>query len=109
VAPTFLSDSEDILASIAFTMVAFLLGGTLSKAKLSDNGKTILIVSLSIVMLTAMLVFLGLMAIGTSTHLALLLAGIATATAPAATQDAVHQIRAKGPVHQHVAGHCGCR
>ena len=78
-------------------MVAFLLGGTLSKAKLASNGKAILIVSLSVVILTATLVFLGLFAIGTSTLLALLLAGIATATAPAATQDAIRQIQAKGP------------
>ena len=94
--PTTLSNSYEFLASIALTMVAFLLGGALSKAKLSSNGKTIVIVSLSIVIMTAMLVFLGLMAIGTSTPLALLLAGIATATAPAATQDAVRQIHAKG-------------
>ena len=94
--PIALSNSYEFLASIALTMVAFLLGGALSTAKLSSNGKTILIVSLSIVILTAMLVFLGLIAIGTSTPLALLLAGIATATAPAATQDAVRQIHAKG-------------
>jgi Kef-type K+ transport system membrane component KefB len=94
--PITLSNSYEFLASIALTMVAFLLGGTLSKAKLSSNGKTIVIVSLSIVIMTAMLVFLGLIAIGTSTPLALLLAGIATATAPAATQDAVRQIHAKG-------------
>lgn len=95
--PKSLSNSYEFLASIALTMVAFLLGGTLSKAKLNTNGRTILIVSLSVVILTAMLVFLGMIAIGVSTQLALLLAGIATATAPAATQDAVRQIRAKGP------------
>lgn len=94
--PASLSNSYEFLASIALTMVAFLLGGTLTKAKLSNNGQAILAVSVSVVILTAMLVFLGLIAIGTSTLLALLLAGIATATAPAATRDAVRQIRAKG-------------
>jgi Kef-type K+ transport system membrane component KefB len=95
--PASLSSSYEFLASIALTMVAFLLGGTLTKAKLHRNGKTILIASMSVVGLTALLVFLGLVAIGTSTPLALLLAGVATATDPAATQDAVRQIRARGP------------
>lgn len=95
--PTALSNWYEFLASIALTMVAFLLGGALSQTKLRSNGKEILIVSLFVVLLTALLVCIGLIAIGTPTPLALLLAGIATATAPAATQDVVHQIRAKGP------------
>ena len=87
----------DFLASAALTMVAFLLGGKLSLATLRSHGKTILTVSATAVILTALVVGLGLVIIGTPVVMALLLAGIATATAPAATQDVVKQLRAAGP------------
>ena len=70
-------------------MVAFLIGGRLSLPELRSHGKTILAVSFVVVMLTTILVGLDLIAIGTPVILALLLAGIATATAPATTQDVV--------------------
>jgi Kef-type K+ transport system membrane component KefB len=87
----------DTLAIVALTMVAFLLGGKLSLETLRRNGKAILIVSLSVVTLTMVIVGAGLMAVGSSVIMALLLAGIATATAPAATQDVVKQTAAQGP------------
>ena len=102
--PTALSNWYEFLASIALTMVAFLLGGAITRAKLRNSGSEILIVSLSVVLLTALVMCIGLIAIGTPTPLALLLAGIATATAPAATQDAVRQIRAKGPFTDTILG-----
>lgn len=95
--PAALSDLYEFLASIALTMVAFLLGGALTRAKLSTKGRTIFIVSLTVVLLTGTLVFAGLVALGTPVLLALLLAATATATAPATTQDAVRQIGANGP------------
>jgi Kef-type K+ transport system membrane component KefB len=95
--PRGFEDWYQFIASVALTMVAFLLGGRLTLSALRSHGKTILAVSLAVVILTASLVGIGLMAIGTPVILALLLAGIATATAPAATQDVVRQARAKGP------------
>lgn len=95
--PKAFQDWYEFLASTALTMVALLLGGKLSLATLRSNGKTIFAVSIAVVTLTALLVGTGLIAIGTPVPLALLLAGIATATAPAATQDVVRQARAKGP------------
>lgn len=95
--PRAFQDWYEFIASVALTMVAFLLGGRLSLPALRKHGKTILMVSLTVVVLTAVIVGLGLIAIGTPIILALLLAGIATATAPAATQDVVRQARAKGP------------
>lgn len=95
--PTALQDWYEFLASAALTMVAFLLGGKLSLARLRSHGKIILALSLAVVALTALLVGIGLIALGTPLVIALLLAGIATATAPAATQDVVRQMRAKGP------------
>ena len=102
--PQAFQDWYEFLASVALTMVAFLLGGRLSLPELRSHGKTILAVSLVVVVLTAILVGLGLMAVGTPVILALLLAGIATATAPAATQDVVRQERAKGPFTETLLG-----
>lgn len=102
--PRALFDWYEFLASVALTMVAFLLGGRLSFEALHSHGKTILAVSLAVVVLTALLVGLGLIAIGTPVILALLLAGIATATAPAATQDVVRQVGGKGPFTETLLG-----
>jgi len=87
----------EFLATVALTMVAFLLGGRLSASGLKAHGKEILVTSLSVVIATTVIVGVGLSALGVSPVLALLLAGIATATAPAAIQDVVHQTDAKGP------------
>lgn len=78
-------------------MVAFLLGGQLSFTTLRIHGKVILSASLMVIISTAAVVGLGLIAIGLSVTMALLLAGISTATAPAATQDVGKQAGAKGP------------
>lgn len=85
------------LSSIALTMVAFLLGGKLSLPKLKAHGKAIVVISLTVVGVTTLVVALGLVLIGTPLIVALLLAGIATATAPAATQDVVRQTHSDGP------------
>jgi Kef-type K+ transport system membrane component KefB len=87
----------EFLAAAGLTMVAFLLGGALSLAKLQRLGKRILIISGTVVAVTIFSVGGGLIAFGVETHLALMLAGIATATDPAATQDVIRQTRAKGP------------
>ncbi len=95
--PRAFQDWYEFLASVALTMVAFLLGGKLSLAALRDHGKEILAISIAVVTVTALFVGIGLILIGTPVLIALLLAGIATSTAPAATQDVVRQNRAKGP------------
>ncbi len=87
----------DFLATVALTMVAFLLGGKLSLTALKENGRAILIVSLSVVVVTVLVVGAGLLMIGVPAMIAVLLAGTATATAPAATQDVIRQNRARGP------------
>ncbi len=92
------------LATAALTMVAFLIGGRLSLETLRSHGKLILSVSATAVTLTALIVGGGLLLLGTPLVLALLLAGIATATAPAATQDVVRQTRAKGPFTDSLLG-----
>jgi Kef-type K+ transport system membrane component KefB len=89
--PPAVSELYDFLAITALTMVAFLLGNSLTVATLRSRGLAILSVSLATVMITIALVFVGLVAIGLPPGLALLLGAIATATDPAATQDAIAQ------------------
>lgn len=81
----------DFLSVTALTMVAFLLGGELTRANLAAHGRTILAVSLSVVVVTWIMVAAGLWAMGTDPALAMIFGAIATATAPAATQDVIRQ------------------
>lgn len=82
---------------VALVMVAFLLGGRLTPQMLHDNGRQIFIVSLGAVAITAAFVGFGLWLMGVDPIVSLVLAGISTATAPAATQDVVRRSGAKGP------------
>jgi Kef-type K+ transport system membrane component KefB len=81
----------DELSIVSLTMVAFLLGGSLTRKNLARHGVAIFTISLTIVFSTLVLVTVGLTALGLSTGLALLLAAIATATAPAAMNDVIRQ------------------
>ncbi len=86
----------EFLTIAALTMVAFLLGSSLSLKSLRKHGATIMAISLSVVIVTIVVVGAGLWALGVELGLALLLGAIATATDPAATQDVIQQARAKG-------------
>ncbi|MFO7757755.1 MAG: cation:proton antiporter [Roseovarius sp.] len=86
----------DIISIVALTMVAFLLGNALTLQTLRRHGREILTVSVLIVLSTVAIVALGLWLIGVPAPVALLLGAIATATDPAATQDALRQARARG-------------
>lgn len=94
--PHFTTDWFPVLTDIALTMIGFLLGQKLTLVKLQDMGRSVMMMSIGEVMLTTLLVFSVLVLFGIPMELALLLAGIAPATAPAATMDVVHESRAKG-------------
>jgi Kef-type K+ transport system membrane component KefB len=94
--PEEFADWYEFLAITALTMVAFLIGGSLSQSELLRHGRQIIVISLVVVISTILVVSGGLLAIGVTPVLALLLCGIATATAPAATQDVIRQSGAKG-------------
>jgi Kef-type K+ transport system membrane component KefB len=79
------------ISVVALTMVAFLLGGELTRENLARHGRAIFAISLSIVAGTTVIVFGGLTLMGLDPGLALLLGAIATATAPAAMVDVIHQ------------------
>ncbi|GEK71950.1 MULTISPECIES: cation:proton antiporter [Halomonas] len=78
------------LVQVALVMVAFLLGGELTLARLRTTGPLILIVSLSVVGVGALAVGLGLWALGFPLAVAVSLAAISVATDPAAVQESIH-------------------
>ncbi len=89
--PAPISGAYEFLSVVALTFVAFLLGHSLELKSLQATGRRILAISIAIVAVTIAVVSLGLMALGTDPPLAIVLAGIATATAPAATTDVIRQ------------------
>ncbi|POF30561.1 cation:proton antiporter [Roseibium marinum] len=95
--PLSLTGLYDTLSVLALSMVAFLLGGKLSKVHLKNSGRSVAIISACAVAVTAVIVFAGLSAMGFPVALALILAALATATDPAATNDVIRQDRAEGP------------
>lgn len=102
--PSSLTDLYETLAVLALSMVAFLLGGKLSKVHLQNSGRSVAIISVSAVLCTALIVFSGLWLLGFPIALALVLAALATATDPAATSDVIRQYRAKGPFSTTLSG-----
>ena len=87
----------DFLSVTALTMVAFLLGSSLTLEELRTHGQAILTISALIVVVTMALVTGGLWLLGLPLPLAVLLGAIATATDPAATHDAIRQAGKTGP------------
>jgi len=94
--PVFTENWFPVLTDIALAMIGFLLGQKLTLPTLRQMGRSVLTMSISVVFLTSILVFSVLSLFGVSLEVALLLAGIAPATAPAATVDVVREYRAQG-------------
>lgn len=94
----------EFLSCFALTMVAFLLGGHLSMETLRAHGRDILYISVCVVVVSAVIVSGGLLLAGAPLALALLLGGIATATAPAATYDVIRQTGRAGPFVETLEG-----
>ena len=89
-------DIYPTLSVLALVMVSFLLGGRLTRRVLARSGAQIIGVSVLVALITAFVVAAGLIALGFDPVLALLFAGIMTATDPAATEDVVRRSRARG-------------
>lgn len=92
------------ISVFALAMIAFLLGGELSRSALKAHGRAILAVSLAVTVVSLLVVAGGLIALGAPLALALLLGGIGLATDPAATRDVVREARADGPVSKTLLG-----
>nr|CRH08103.1 Protein of unknown function. putative suger transporter [Candidatus Magnetococcus massalia] len=91
-------------ADAALLMVGFLLGEKFSKSTLERYGRQVVLFSIYEVVVTVILVGMGLYLLGVPAPLALLLCGIATATAPAATVDVVRELEAEGPFARTLLG-----
>jgi len=85
-----------LIADLALLMVGFLMGGKLGCSLSPKEGWVIFILSLSEVIVTASLMLVGLLLLGFPLVVALLLAGVATATDPAATSDVIEENKARG-------------
>lgn len=94
--PEGIEDWYELLTAAALSVVAFLLGNALSPERLKGHGKAIVLVSITIVVMTVALIVPGMMILGAPLPLAILLAGVAAATDPAATYDVIHQSGSKG-------------
>lgn len=92
------------LSVTALTMVAFLLGSALTKSNILSHGKLIFAISIAVVAVTVVMVAAGLSALGAEPALALILAAVATATAPAATLDVINESGVKSPFTETLKG-----
>jgi Kef-type K+ transport system membrane component KefB len=94
--PAVITDRFELIASMALLMVGFLLGSRLTHDTLRRCGMEIILISVTAVIVTALIVFLGLFLVGVPLDIAILLGCIAAATAPAATVDIVMESDYKG-------------
>jgi Kef-type K+ transport system membrane component KefB len=79
------------LTTLALSLIGFLLGQKLSLAELGAHGRVVVGITIGETTGALLLVAVTLLFIGVDPVVALLLAGIATATAPAATFDVVRE------------------
>ncbi|TKB45613.1 sodium:proton exchanger [Thalassotalea mangrovi] len=89
---------------LALAMVGFLLGESLAGRDIKKSGAKVLTISIGETLGAAVLVFICVVLFTQDIILALLLAGIAPASAPAAILDVVREHRAKGPLTSTVLG-----
>ncbi|XOV88102.1 MAG: cation:proton antiporter [Pseudomonadota bacterium] len=80
----------DYITTVALTMIGFLLGGKLDRDLIGRYGSASILLSLVITLGTFATVLAGLLLIGVSVPLALILAGVSLATDPIATLDVVN-------------------
>lgn len=94
--PAFTNAWFPVLTDIALAMIGFLLGQKMTRNTLQKLGRSVLVLSIGEVVTTALLVFVVMKLFGVPTEIALLLAGVAPASAPAATVDVIQAYNAKG-------------
>ena len=85
-----------LFSNIALLMIGFILGCKLSIPALKDFGRQVFWISIFEVVGVALLVFAGLVLFGVQIEVALVLAGIGPASAPAAVTNVVEGLNAKG-------------
>lgn len=94
--PPFTERWFPVLTDIALSMVGFLLGQKLKLKSLRELGSSVLGLSIGEVIVSALFTGVILYLIGVPIEVALILAGVAPASAPSATLDVVRELGAKG-------------
>lgn len=89
---------------LALAMIGFLLGESFAGRDLLLKKRQVLFISFGVALAPAMFVFTLVWLVSSDIFLAIVLAGIATATDPAATLDVIREYKAKGPVSQMLKG-----
>jgi len=92
----FVTEWFPILTTLALTLVGFLLGQQMSIKELKKRGKLVISITLGETSGAMLAVGIGLIVLGVNPVVAILLAGISAATAPAATFDIVRESGVKG-------------
>jgi len=92
------------IAHMALAMVGFLLGSNFVGHDFKKRGRVIIYISLGKTIAAVLLVFVSVFIVTENLALAFLLAGIAPASAPAATLDVIREAKAKGPLTKTVLG-----
>ena len=85
-----------LLTNVALSIIGFLLGQKVTVSALRSHGATVLWLALGKILGAWLTVTICLIVVGVDPRLALILGGIAPATAPAATYDVVKEIGASG-------------
>lgn len=94
-----------VVGDIALGIVGFVIGGEMKLTALrSQQGVTMIRITVLQAAATASTVVIGLWLCGADVALALLLGGIATATAPAATIAVTQELKSKGPLTRTLHG-----
>lgn len=91
-------------ADIALVLVGFLLGSHFTIRTIRRHGQAVMWYSVSVVVATVAIVGGGLLLLGAPLAVALLLAGIATATDPTAIVDVINETGTEGPFSQTLLG-----
>jgi len=87
-----------LASEVALSMVGFMLGERFLAKRIREIGKLVIVVSVAESVCAALAVLVGLLIVGVPIEMALILAGIAPASAPAATVDVVREAGASGPL-----------
>lgn len=94
--PHSFSDHFGIVADMTLLMVGFLLGGKLGKHSMQKSAAQVLWISISAALVTTIFVTLGLIGLGISIEMSIILGCVASATAPAAIFDVVGESSHQG-------------
>ena len=93
--PQFFVNQFDLIAEITLLMVGFLLGGKLTRSSLKGHTGISFSISICAALLPTLAVCLGMIAMGVTIEIAVLLGCFAAATAPAAILDVVQESQIK--------------